>query len=264
MIWFTVVAFLMIGCGDNTTIETYKVSGHGIEVTASSRLAGAIESVKWNGVEFLVAQDHGRGMQSAASFNYHGEVYNPTEAGSSADGTGLSSSSILIGVKVGEALETHTQMAYWIPVGDKVLSDHILSKRLQMVAPNVIQYDVQFYVPRDYEHGQIEVLTGYMPPSFNQFMSVDGQPISKGPGEQPLPLIFSDGVNAMGIYSPGIENYCRHDYGETMKWNAVYRQDNIKAGYYAFRCFVIVGGIGTVKQKMIELLQNTEKNKKGF
>uniref|UniRef100_A0A6H1Z6V8 Uncharacterized protein n=1 Tax=viral metagenome TaxID=1070528 RepID=A0A6H1Z6V8_9ZZZZ len=254
MIWLAMLLASLIGCGSKEPAsEKYRISDHGITVTASSRLAGAIESVKWNGVEFLTAEDHGRGLQSASSFDHKGEAYNPTEAGSLWDGGRSTSTSQLLSVNLSNGLETTAQMAFWLSVGDKVLSDHVLSKRVQIIDMNTIQYDVQFYIPRDYGYAQLEVLTGYMPPEFNEFYTADGNRISSGPGEQPIPVLFSNGKYAMGIYVNGVENYCRHDYTETMKWNAVFRKENIKTGYYAFRCFVIVGDLQTVKQRMGEL-----------
>ena len=63
-------------------------------ITTTNRLAGAIDSVKWNGQEFINSTDHGRQLQSACSFDcaktqpFWAECYNPTEAGSRADGAG--------------------------------------------------------------------------------------------------------------------------------------------------------------------------------
>src|SRR5205823_5835380 len=59
-----------------------------IVLTTTARVAGAVHSLTWNGKEFLDSFDHGRQMQSAASFDGGGrfvpETFNPTEAGSRA------------------------------------------------------------------------------------------------------------------------------------------------------------------------------------
>ncbi|SVC63015.1 uncharacterized protein METZ01_LOCUS315869, partial [marine metagenome] len=39
-----------------------------IVITTTSRLAGAIHSLTWNGREFIDSADHGRQLQSAANF----------------------------------------------------------------------------------------------------------------------------------------------------------------------------------------------------
>src|ERR1700761_7197172 len=72
------------------------VLGHRLTLTSSAKYAGAIYSLKWNGVEFLNSGDHGRELQSAATFDGLGECYNPTEAGSSLDATRDTSTSKLL------------------------------------------------------------------------------------------------------------------------------------------------------------------------
>jgi hypothetical protein len=63
-------------------------------ISTTERLAGAIDSLTWNGKEFINSWDHGRQLQTAAFIEKFGECYNPTEAGSSSDGTGPTSSSV--------------------------------------------------------------------------------------------------------------------------------------------------------------------------
>ena len=112
-----------------------------IVITTTSRVAGAIHSLTWNGREFIDSADHGRQLQSAANFDagrpFFPEVFNPTEAGSRRDGAGPTSSSRLLTLKAaGRELDTTTQMAFWLAPGeeseghpaanDRVLSDHRL------------------------------------------------------------------------------------------------------------------------------------------
>ena len=117
-----------------------------IVITTTDRLAGAIDSLTWNGKEFIDSTDHGRQLQSAASFDcarsgeFWAECYNPTEAGSRDDGTGKTSSSKLLSMHAeGDRLESTTQMAFWLAPGEKSsgrlalndarLSRHLVSKR---------------------------------------------------------------------------------------------------------------------------------------
>jgi len=62
------------------------IGGKPLVIRTTSRLAGAIDSLKWDGVEFIDSHDHGRQLQSAISADvngvFHVECYNPTEAGS--------------------------------------------------------------------------------------------------------------------------------------------------------------------------------------
>ncbi len=197
-----------------------------IVITTTSRLAGAIHSLTWNGREFIDSNDHGRQLQSAANFDagkpFIPEVFNPTEAGSCRDGIGPTSSSRLLNLKaIGRELETTTQMAFWLAPGeeseghpavnDRVLSDHRLRKRVVIghgQFPHAIEYDVTFTIPPSEKHtlAQFEALTGYMPPEFEKFWTFDPETgemtlLDDGPGEQSKPVVFStaDGQFAMGI-----------------------------------------------------------------
>lgn len=239
-----------------------KVGPSEIVIRTTQRLAGAIDSLTWNGREFIDSTDHGRQLQSACSFDCAGqnkfvaERYNPTEAGSRRDGAGPTSSSRLLRLKAaGNTLTTTTQMAFWLAPGettggwpafnDRTLSDHRLTKRVQIGVeglPHAIQYDVTFHVPRDERRhtiGQFEALTGYMPADFSRFFKLDlssGKmlPLSDGPGEQSMPVILAtpDGSHAMGVISPdqpsqGFESagYGRFRFlaEKVVKWNCVFR-----------------------------------------
>ena len=104
----------------------HKTGDSEIVITTTNRLAGAIHSLTWNGKEFIDSFDHGRQLQSAASFDcarpgeFWAECFNPTEAGSRSDGAGPSSSSRLLRIQAqGNQLTTTTQMAYWLAPGQK-------------------------------------------------------------------------------------------------------------------------------------------------
>lgn len=264
-----------------------------IVITTTSRLAGAIHSLTWNGREFIDSADHGRQLQSASNFDngtpFTPETFNPTEAGSRRDGAGPATTSRLLHrVAAPHALQTTTQMAFWLLPGEKsgghlaknrdAVSNHLLTKRVIIGAtglPNVIQYDVTFGVPIGEHHtyAQFEALTGYQPPEFSVFQTFDpssGQldSLTDGPGEQPLPIVFSttSGSHAMGIYSPDQPSpgYAQAGYGRfrfpaerVVKWNCVFRvrdPSGIRPGDYSFRMFVIVGNLETVRQTMQTLV----------
>jgi hypothetical protein len=141
-----------------------------IVITTTARVAGAIHSLTWDGKEFIDSFDHGRQLQSAANFDcgtqFTSETFNPTEAGSRRDGAGESSSSRLLHmVTAGDALQTTSQMAFWLAPGEtsagnpakntQVLSNHLLTKRVRIGyedMPHVIEYDVTFSVPIGENH----------------------------------------------------------------------------------------------------------------
>ena len=232
-----------------------------IVITTTNRLAGAIHSLGWNGKEFIDSFDHGRQLQSAASFDfrstkpYWAERYNPTEAGSRSDGAGPSSSSKLLSLRAqGSELQTTTRMAFWLAPGQKssgrlalnntILSDHLLRKHVRIgykKLDNVIEYKTTFTVPKSERHhyAQFEALTGYMPAEFETFWTFNPdtgklQSLNDGPGEQKFPVVLStkDGRYAMGIFSPDqpSQGYEHAGYGRfrfkaagVVKWNCVFR-----------------------------------------
>lgn len=265
-----------------------------IVIQTTDRLAGAIHSLTWNGKEFIDSFDHGRQLQSAASFDcgrqteFWAECYNPTEAGSRADGRGERSSSRLLCYHAeGNGLRTTTQMAFWLAPGerssgrlalnDTVLSRHLVSKRVRIGykhLDHVIEYRVTFTVPTGEYHtyAQFEALTGYMPAEFERFWKFvpeTGQlePLDDGPGEQASPVVFSvdTGTHAMGVYSPDQPSagYEQAGYGrfrfqreQVVKWNCVFRvqsPEGIAAGDYSYRVFVAVGALADVRKALCVL-----------
>jgi len=275
-----VFALLFAGPPNGDAVIRAKAGKSEIVITVTSRLAGAIHSLTWDGREFIDSFDHGRQLQSAANFDagapIGNELFNPTEAGSRRDGTGATSSSRLLEIKAsGNELRTVSQMAFWLAPGEKsdgkparntaVLSNHRLAKRVTIGRPSqpqVIEYEAVFTVPADerHRHAVFEALTGYMPPDFSVFHAFDAAKgelvaLSDGPGEQNRPVVFStpDGHHGMGIFSPqqpskGFEaagyGRFRFEREKVVKWNCVFRtvdDKGVPAGDHRFRMFVAVG-----------------------
>jgi hypothetical protein len=245
-----------------------------IVITTTARVSGAIHSLSWGGKEFIDSYDHGRQLQSASNFDcgkdFIPEVFNPTEAGSNADGRGEKSSSKLLRIHArGAELQTTNQMAFWLAPGEKslghparnenVLSDHLLSKRVRIGAlglPHAIEYEVTFEVPGGERHtlAQFEAVTGYMPSEFSRFWTFERtsgelRPLDDGPGEQASPVVFTtpSGSHAMGVYSPepspGYGRF-RFEAEKVTKWNCVFRvrdSAGVSAGKYKYRMYVVVG-----------------------
>ena len=269
-----------------------KAGSSEIVITTTSRLAGAIHSLTWNGREFIDSADHGRQLQSAANFNagspITGETYNPTEAGSRFDGAGSKSTSVLRVLQAkGNMLRTVSQMAFWLRPSDKsgvnpaknttTLSNHLLKKTVTIGAhglPHAIGYHVTFTIPpgEHHRHAVFESVTGYMPSAFSIFLTFDPKtqkltPLTDGPGEQQYPVILSTPgkKHAMGVWSPaqpakGFEHvgYGRFRFKsqEVVKWNCVFRVNHPKAlpsGEYPYQCYVLVGSLENVTDTMTRL-----------
>jgi len=263
-----------------------------IVITTAARFAGAIDSLTWNGKEFIDCADHGRELQSALNLDFGtpitNETFNPTEAGSRRDGAGKTSSSRLLFLRVDLAgLQTVTQMAFWLAPGEEsggalakntsVLSDHLLTKRVRIGykdLPHVIQYDTTFSLSIGERHNLavIEAATGYMPAEFERFLQFNPQSgklesLGDGPGEIANPVIMSvaAGTHAMGIFAPpqpaphlAGPTYGRFRFADdkAVKWNCVFRlrdSGGIAPGDYSFRMFVIVGDLAMVTDALCAL-----------
>jgi len=252
-----------------------------IVISTTQRLAGAIGSLTWNGKEFINSYDHGRELQSATSFNGWGECFNPTEAGSSQDGTGNISTSFLQYLNAsGNFLETQILPAFWTQPGYTApgcgaainttqRASHYFHKKVSIGMPgmaHVVKYNTEFDIPENYSSGTFEALTGYMPPDFSVFWTYNPASqqltsLSDGPGEQELPIVFSttDNNYAMGIYSPDLPDpqwagagYGRFRFGDCTKWNCVFRENNV-TGTYKFRSYLFVGSLTNVTVSMTQL-----------
>ncbi len=236
-------------------------AGSEIVIKTKDRVAGAIDSVVWNGKEFIDSADHGRQLQSASNFQvddkFIPETYNPTEAGSLSDGAGPKSTSQLRQlVANGNTLNSSIRMAYWLRPKEfsaghpakntKILSDHLVSKEVVIGYrhwDNVIPIKVQFVFPYDkkYRMGQFEILTGYMPAEFDTYWKFDNAqnklvPLSDGPGEQGAPVVLANSAatHAMGIWFPtdqynaipglGFGRF-RFPAEKVNKWNLVLRKN---------------------------------------
>ncbi len=256
------------------------IGGKPLVIRTTSRLAGAIDSVKWDGVEFIDSHDHGRQLQSAINADvdgvFHVECYNPTEAGSVADALGPKSTSRLEALSVKDGvLTTRTRMAYWLPPGFKsgghpaqnaeLVSNHVLTKQVRIGRPgmdHVLDYKVTFTVPGDRPHKylQFEALTGYMPAMFSEEHRFDAKtatlvPVPRGNGEVRDPIVLStpSGSHAMGVFTPDRPptgqpsvGYGRFEFEseKVVKWNCVFRRrqaEPIKPGDYSFQLYVVIG-----------------------
>ena len=270
------------------------IGGKSLVIRTTARLAGAIDSVKWDGVEFIDSHDHGRQLQSAVNADvdgvFHVECYNPTEAGSVVDALGPKSTSRLEFLSVQDGvLSTRTRMASWLAPGMKshgqlaqnttLLSDHVLSKQVRIGRPgmdHVLDYRVKFTVPADRPHKylQVEALTAYMPASFSEELRFDAktstlEPLPRKNGETRDPVVLStpSGAHAMGVFTPyrppagqSPPGYGRFvfEHDKVVKWNCVVRlrsPEGIKPGDYGYQLYVVIGTREDCRRTLAALTQ---------
>lgn len=267
------------------------VFGSPLKIRTTSRLAGAIGSLTWKGKEFVNQDDHGRELQSASSFDGLGECFNPTEAGSDADGEGPTSSSKLLSINADRnRLNTTVQMAFWWKpnasypdgCGDSttlkksqnttVLSNHKLSKQVTIGfegIPNVIEYLVSYEVPEAYKKSQFEAFAGYLTKDFSSFWTFEPDKKSLKKlggvrGEQSRPVVLStpDKRYAMGVYSPELPQ-------EGINWGkgAGYGRRNY-ASYDTMKLNTVFrlenAPAGTYNYKVYVVVGNLEQVKRGM
>ena len=255
-----------------------------IEVRTCAKYAGAVCSVLFRGKEHIDTRDAGRLLQSASFFDYYDECLNPTEGGSERDR--FRSTSVLKAASAEDnRIRTQTDMAYWLrpredyprgcgrhknvkrALNEVAVSGHLLSKEIAIGMPgfpNVIVHRVTFHVPSSHAHAVFEASTGYMPKEFSLALYYD--PVSgeekeagKRQGEQALPVILAtpDRRYAMGVYSPklpqGKHGYGRFTFPDVVKWNCVFREDDVKPRKYSYRCLIPVGTVAEVQDTMRRL-----------
>lgn len=250
-----------------------------IRATVHDYTGWGVCSLTFNGYEFIDGYDHGRCLQSAVSFDGLGEAFNPTEVGGFADGNlpNMSTTLLFAVINGGNTMASEVEMAFWQGARR---SAHVLRKWLNvgLLGRNIIEHRIAFEIPVDEVHsvGQFEVLTGYMPAEFSGFRvfnPINGAeaPLSDGPGEQSLPIIFctADDTRCMGAFSPlplvgggygrwrFVGDKCVTKAGPTgcVKWNMVVRYPNPR-GTLRFHVLTTVGTLAEVKANMV-LLRKT-------
>lgn len=262
-------------------------NGATITVTASgNRFAGAISSLTYRNTQYVNIADHGRQIQSALQLDGLGECLNPTEAGSKADGTSLTSSSVLNSISnSGNVLTTSNKPAYWLFPGENygkpcspstsistaqnstVLSDYTIDRSTSFYSgiPNLISAQTTFTVPENRDSANIEALTGYLPSSFNTWLKYDRATrtlvklnASSANQQTTSPVIVSqaNGQHAMGAISPGIDGsdpdayFAYFKFGgtnPTAKWSCVFGEGALSAGaQLSYNCLMAVGTVDEV------------------
>jgi hypothetical protein len=270
-----------------------KVFGETLKIKTTNRLAGAIGSFVYKGVEYIDQADHGRELQSAINADWQGQIFgecfNPTEAGTVADGAGPKSSSVLEQISVRDGvLSTRNQMAFWLApnmsshghsaFNQTVLSNHRITKRVSVGHKNfenVLDYKVTYTVPADEVHYKIaiESLTGYMPGKFSVGYTYNAKTktfdlVEKAPNAEirkPVVLATSDGTSAMGVFTPDKPaagcppvgyGYWSFEKAKATKWNCVFRlyqKEPIKAGDYTYQHYVVFGSLEQCRLAMVGL-----------
>jgi alpha-tubulin suppressor-like RCC1 family protein len=228
-----------------TAISRAQVSGNGaitgtifgspVTLKTSSQYGGAINSMVWNGKEFVNNFDHGRQFSVNASFFNRYECYNPYETGTRADGDGPTSSSKVLSLNAsGNTLESGTQMSFYLNTrepregfGDECgnpaeyfwqvpsytgpLSNYVFHKTVTIGfagIQNVIEYRGTLSIPEVVYKGVVQMTT-LLPWEFNNLFAYDlasqdyrSMRVHGGEDDSVKVLATADGSYAMGHYTP--------------------------------------------------------------
>lgn len=200
-----------------------RAPGGDVTVTLSSHLGGAVYKLTYGGVEFVdPVPIVGASMQTALVFDGKGE-YNPTEGGNGEldSFTGKSSTQILEAWAGDRAVSTSARLAYFLRPGTGsarhtgIVSDVVLSKRVEFVDVGVLDYTVSLAFPGDKHYfSLVEVLATWVPVDACRQMVVHSgggwrsfvldelywaEGTRQGPASSGLVLGVADGSVAMGV-----------------------------------------------------------------
>jgi len=274
--------------GTNGTYGNWTARSSTISVGTSRRVAGAIDSVFWNGKEFINSYDHGRQLQVAVSKNNLGECHNPTQAGSGPDDVGVTSSSLLQGIFVdGGRLATQVAPAFWrgassAPCNATTRSAYTMNTDIQIGYAgyaNAVRFVSQIYLPEAVNSFVSEAPTGYLVGDMttaHYFNEPNGQlvPITTFAGEIDKPVVFStpSGTHAFAIWSPMLPQFSSLGYEaarfiagtpypagteaqSTVKLGAVFRLGAQPAGRsIGYTSYVVVGSRETVRSTLVQMI----------
>lgn len=277
-----------------------------LRLTASKGAGGAFVYLLFRNKQYLVNDragviSYGRSLQSAAAFDDLGECYNPTEAGGNYDlGKRKSSSKLISATVESNSISTESNMAFFTAPGQmppgrsqkngmphcgerkditsaqntSILSGYHLKKKVAigyMGLPNVIDYQVNFVIPRTHDKARFEAISMHLTPDFSEANILTYNEKKLVPTnqlgimeDQPLILATRDHKHAVGIYSPMLprsgRDYGHRAGGEVHVLRTVFWEENIKPGEYHYRCFLVIGDLGEVVNTMKVLMANLPYN----
>lgn len=261
-----------------------------IWLSGSDRMAAAIDSLVWNGYEFINCWDHGRELQMAVTTQY-GECYNPTEAGSGVDLQQTTTTSVIEMVSVtNNTFESRVKPAFWMIPGESEsgcgqakntvnVSNFVMHKKITIGykgIKNVIHYVNDVLIPMDVAGTQIEAPTAYLNAPFDTFYSIDLKAngnltkivISDNTGghsgsADPVIIATSDGKYAQGVLAKvqPQRDYALFNFvglgppsNGPSKWSVVTYFENVKANTdIPFENFLCIGTLDDVTRCMMDV-----------
>lgn len=265
----------LAGCGGNTPIpppivQSWTISNGSVTVGMSAAYGAAVVSVTdKHGTQYVDTADHGREFQTAYQLDNLGEGENPTEAGSAANGSSQTTSTVILNAAITStnSFTSTVHPAFWNAYNGTLVSPDTLTKTVTVGyggLDNVLRWDVTITIASNHSTSNLEGLTGYGPlfPTLlvqqvdGTFIQMASPPNTLVEPMGPMIEVSADGSAAVGAYSPGYRYFNEVNIANVGvdKWDtAWWQQTPMPAGTYSYTAYVIVGTLAEVEASLIAL-----------
>jgi hypothetical protein len=253
---------------DGTLILAQPFARSEIALRLSRRLAGAIDTLTWDGVAFLEPGDQGGGaLQATATLGPDGR--RADEAGRAVDGTGATAASRLETLRYGRSwAETESRMAWRLPGTARAgaAPGVILRRRVALGLPglgNAIEVQASFVVSEAAATARFEPVAATVPAAFSEAWRFDPATgaisrIEPAPGDRPDPVILAlpEGSHALAVWSPSPPaneaaaaraSFSVEPGAGATRLSCAFRVADVAAGAHDFACYLLVGSLADVR-----------------
>lgn len=272
---------------DGTLILARPFGRSEISLRLSRRVAGAVDTLTWDGVTFLADTEPGDALQARAEVGTGTGCRRASEAGTPQDATGELAARRLRTLRAGRSwAETETRMAWDGPSdpADEPPSDCptraaatavpavILHKRIALGLPglgNAVEVQTRFDLAEPAAALRLEPLAAAVPAEFSTAWRFDPAsggiaPLDPGPGARPDPVILAtpEGSHALAVWAPGPPEqepdgprpgFAVEAEAGANRLSCRFRVANAAAGSHDFACYALVGALADVRAALRSL-----------
>jgi len=272
---------------DGTLILARPFGRSEISLRLSRRVAGAVDTLTWDGVTFLADTEPGDALQARAEVDTGTGCRRASEAGTPQDATGEPAARRLRTLRAGRSwAETETRMAWDGPSdpADEPPSDCptraaatavpavILHKRIALGLPglgNAVEVQTRFDLAEPAAALRLEPLAAAVPAEFSTAWRFDPAsggiaPLDPGPGARPDPVILAtpEGSHALAVWAPGPPEqepdgprpgFAVEAEAGANRLSCRFRVANAAAGSHDFACYALVGALADVRAALRSL-----------
>ena len=272
---------------DGTLILAHPFGRSEISLRLSRRVAGAVDTLTWDGVTFLADTEPGDALQARAEVGSGAGCRRASEAGTPQDGTGAPAARRLRALRAGRSwAETETRMA-WDGAADPAdeppsdcptapaspaIPAPILRKRVALGLPglgNAVEVQASFVLAEPAAALRLEPLAAAVPADFSAAWRFDPAtggiaPLDPGAGERPDPVILAtpEGSHALAVWAPGPPEqepdaprpaFAVAPEAGANRLSCRFRLAKAAAGAHDFACYALVGALADVRAALRSL-----------